>query len=365
MPNIKLHFVEGLNYTCTNCGRCCQAGWRKIYVGAEKAEEMRGTDLFAQKVREGYTPLELDQDSEIRLGTAGGSACAFRDESGCEYHALYGGIKKPVPCQLYPFTLVNTPEGHFVSPAFSCPAVLAGMGPSLESHGEDLIALLHDNESVPQFPALASLSEETDIKWGDYLPMESRLSEQFDQMDPVGFCLNAACAILMDSGMASFQEESPLLETAMSFLPQFVLHSVSLGEFPLDQEGRQEFLPRLLAGELPASLRCGAPLPEFTYRKPRDLVTREAIARYCRAQFQGKKLLIGPSITTRLLMLATGLSTLLYYQDALATSEGERHVSFAHLEKAFEIIEDDFMTHSFDLEPLLLEFERALRKTAT
>ena len=65
-------------------------------------------------------------DDEFELARADDGSCYFLKDGLCGIHAEQGLTAKPSVCQLYPLSLVATPDGYYVSLAFTCPAVISG-----------------------------------------------------------------------------------------------------------------------------------------------------------------------------------------------------------------------------------------------
>ena len=98
---------------------------------------LKELESYKSLVKEGYQPLKvLDEDYELaRLPDLG---CHFLEDSLCRIHGEAGPGAKPTVCQLYPFQLVRSPGGYYISLAFSCPAVISGTGEELSKHREGL-----------------------------------------------------------------------------------------------------------------------------------------------------------------------------------------------------------------------------------
>jgi len=278
---------------------------------------------------------------------------------------------KPSVCQLYPFALVNTPDGYFLSASYSCPAVIAGTGSAVS---EQLDGLTEIVKNSPYFsdddtfePPTITISENTKIPWSEYLVMEKTMLESIGSVDPVRDIIHIAASLaaggkLNPDGQPSGHHHwnSLLTEEALNLLPMFAANSMSVLERDGVSDRRKQFSLDILNHPGTHSNLLHTPLPQFRYHKPTNLMTTQVINRYIRNLVWGKRLVCGPTLVTRLLVLATSISILLFYLDALAEGKANHHFSFDDLEWCFDLIESSLITHANDLEPTFLEYERAI-----
>lgn len=363
-PTAALHFVQGLRFSCTGCGKCCNNDW-DLPVTNARAESIQKTDTYENKTRLGYTPLKLIKGTFI-LGTRDNGECVFLDGSLCEIHRDHGADAKPLTCQLFPLNLVKAPDGYHISLSYACPAVISGIGPPLEERREWLDQFLLIEDDIPPLslvPETISISALCEVPYAEYLELESKLLGCLDDsLCPQGF-INWACTLLefgpsFSAAEFSPLQVSPLLEEALSLLDIFGRTVVGILEAEPEQRG--PFIESLAEDGLGRSRRTGATFPNFSYYRPPSEIARSVTLKFFRSQIQGKRLLTGQTVVSRLLTFGTGFAILCYYLEAQAKEYKSLHFSFEHLERAFAIVEENILTHSDDLEPFFIKFEDAL-----
>ncbi|MFA5507713.1 MAG: YkgJ family cysteine cluster protein [Vulcanimicrobiota bacterium] len=361
-----IHFVPGLHFSCTSCGKCCKNDWDLI-VTKGKVESIQKTELYAQKVREGYAPLRVLEEVVV-LGTTEDGSCVFLDGTLCELHRDLGEDSKPLGCQLFPLNLVRTPDGFHVSLSHACPAVLAGVGAPLPAQREWLTRFITNVEELPPLAAVGEkvwISDLCEVPYCDYLLLETKLLEFIkDDIYPQAL-INWACTILEQGASFSASDFSPgrictMLEEALELLDIFGRAIISILELESGHEERELYSQGLIEDGVSRSHRTGAAFPPFNWYPPASEMTRATLIKFVRSQIQGKRLLAGQTVVSRLLAYGTGLAIICYYLEAQAREFGSLHFSFQHLEKAFSIVEENVITHSDDLERFFVKFEEAL-----
>lgn len=66
-------------------------------------------------------------------------ACVFLEDNGyCRIHARHGFTKKPLACQMFPFTLMPATSGAQVGLSYACPSVINNRGDALKTHMDDV-----------------------------------------------------------------------------------------------------------------------------------------------------------------------------------------------------------------------------------
>jgi len=367
---IELHFPPGQQYNCTVCGKCCRADWR-IKVHPDKAESMSKLKSFQRVEKEGYKPIVV-VDEQPLLTRREDKACHFLGEDDlCEIHGEAGLHAKPAPCKLYPFQMVSTPDGYFVSLAFTCPAVITGVGDTLESHAQELkeTIALAPHFFPPDLKANPSVTLTTDCKvgWEAYREWEeSALQELSESRSPVASLLSLAAGIARTAS-----ENIPLTEvdrtsdrTVMaqeqlqSLLPFFTVMTIATIEQKSDLEKRQALTASLMNGEPHYSERLEADFPATGPRKPLDMMTRSVLQRYLHQQFWGKRLITGPTLLTRVLYLAAGVESALCYLQAKKELTSTLHFSLDLVEWSFHYLENDVLLHHELLLPMFEEWEK-------
>ena len=365
-PRNALHFVPGLSFSCTGCGKCCNNDW-SLPVTQKKAESIEKTELYQQKVREGYQPLQVVGEAII-LGTKENGGCVFLDGPLCEIHRDIGADEKPLTCQLFPLNLVSTPDGTHVSLSFACPAVLSGVGPPIDERREWLTDFIKTEDDIPPLSEVGDIVQVTaNLEWSysDYLILEKKLLDGIDDsLCPQGL-VNWACILLEDGeelGAEGFSTlpVSSLLEHALFMLDIFGRTVVSIMELDTTPEEREAYIAALSEDNLTRSFKTGASFLSFGYYRPPSEMARNVLVKFMRSQIQGKRLLTGDTVASRLLAFGTGIAIICYYLESQARESGTLHFSFEQLERAFTLVEENLLTHSHDLEPFFLRFEEAL-----
>ena len=372
MEEVRLHFAGNQNFSCTACGKCCREPWT-VPVSAAKFDSLSQTQSYQNYKRAGYEPLPLAQGS-YQIGRDPEGLCYFQqDDGGCEIHAEHGLDAKPHICQIYPYEFVKTPDGLFVSLAFSCPAVLAGVGESISREDEYLRSLLtdypHDLPEVMGRDDEVLVSEGYHITWAEYSKLEIQLLSCLDPKDPVLSLLGAACHLAgqVRSGEpltlagALTTEMNALLTEICEVYPFFCGNAIGLMEKKSEGADFENFLSSLLeGGDLAFSKRLQSKLPTFERKKPENDILKEVLARFVANFILGKRLLSGLTLISNSLLLATSIGVLLYYFELKSKRSGSLHFSFEDLEWAFDLIEGDLVTHNQGFKPAMLQYERAL-----
>ena len=370
---LPVHFAPGQFFSCTDCGKCCTSGW-VVNVSEEMAEKISETESYRELEREGYLPLQVVNGTS-RLGKTIDDVCLYHRKDGCDLHRELGAREKPITCRSYPFQVVQAEEAYFVSLAYSCPAALDGSGDPLfqyKTRLEDFLVV--DSGMIlrcPQGENGYPLTSEHQMTWTEYLQLEKALFHA-DPADPVLFLLNASASIVqqtvslgrLEVEELEFYRPNELLVDAVQTFPIFVTACLSIIERDLDFDKREAFAEAFQNGLNPRSHLLDAPCPNFELLQPDNQVVREILLRYLRNLIAGKRLLLGPNLVSRLLMLSVSVSLLLYYQKFQAELRQTRHFNFEQWEWAFETIELNLVTHNNDLQPYFQQFEKALTAIA-
>lgn len=355
----KLKFQPGTHFTCTSCGKCCRSSFQ-IPVEESTAKKIRASSTYRTMVKAGYYPLQVVEGGTL-LNYDESGACYFHQNDLCRLHSEHGLLHKPTICQMYPFNAVPTSDGIYVSLLYSCPAVVAEEGPPVESHAEELRGLFRSPmENLPMLPPVRRhilVTSRSTVTWSQYLELEARFSRSFEASDPVRFLFYSACRLVRpDPEKAEFQaaqhdrndffEElfEPFVWQIATYLEEIAGHADLDAFFESFQRGAPTF-----------SQRLDSELPSFEILTPFKKSDRRAVARYVSNLVHGKRLVIGPSLVCRLLLLAAALAILLF-ELRFRRRRGEPDA----LECAFEVCEERIVSQCNDLEPLLLEVEEIL-----
>jgi hypothetical protein len=280
--------------------------------------------------KEGFIPLQVIGEDDYSLSHREDGVCHFYQDDLCELHRSHGISHKPVVCQLYPFTLVSTPQGLFVSLLYSCPAVVAGTGADAAEHREALTQLFELHEGrVPQIPAPKSqipVTAQTTITWPKYTELEQQFIKLVDGSDPVGSLLKMV--------------ELALPSAENSELPNQLV------------EVAQVVRTNLLADDHENT--------EFRVLKPTTTIERDCIRRFLVHQIHGKLLIVGPTLVSQLLIYAVGMAIFLDVLEQRKMRSQVLHFSFDHLYDAFELLEEQLLSQSNEYEKQFLDWEKRL-----
>ena len=333
----------------------------------EEAQRLASLKVTTGLEKKGYLPLTfLEDEAEIALREDG--SCPYLAHQGCDVHREVGGENKPFTCQIFPFGAVNTPEGYFLSTSFSCPAVLLGSGAPLTEQLPELQRLLGADKMYTKKVGRIRLTEDRDITWEEYKTLELELLSKTAWTHPIHTLLMMACWLVLHSETKTVPStlspeltESILYQEAVNILPVFAANIISVLENPESDQERPRLLEAVGAtGGYPSKLVEGAILPVFKLEEVPNLITQTVLDRYLQGQVFGKRLLVGPTIVTRLLTLVCAVSVLLYYLNLRIESGPGPDMDMGSLEWAFELVEASMVTHAGDMSPIIQEYERAL-----
>ena len=277
--------------------------------------------------KEGFIPLQVIGEGEYSLSHREDGVCHFYQDDLCELHRSHGISHKPVVCQLYPYTLVSTPHGHFVSLLYSCPAVVSGTGAGEAEQREALTQLFKlGGGNVPQIDASKPhimVTSQTTISWLEYLELEQQFIRLVDGSDPVGSLLGMVELLIPDV-------DKSVLLTRLVEIARFVKTSLL------------------------------TPRREFRILKPTTTIERDCIRRFLLHQIHGKLLIVGPTLVSQLLMYAVSMAV---FVDVLAQKEARSQASnfsFDHLYDSFVLLEEQLLAQSSELEQEFMDWEERL-----
>lgn len=324
-----MNFPQGAVFSCHSCGKCCRSGF-EIPVRADRAEEIQKTEFHQDLVRQGYRPLEVLAGSYHFLGSKPEGECCYHETDRCGLHARYGADSKPLICQLYPFNVVPTPAGYYVSTLFSCPSVAGGQGVPLEQHEDELQALL--TRGAPTLPEVREhilVTEWITITWEQYLAMEPSLLEQLESSHPVESLLNTACLLAVpEPATVNLATQSPRTERT------------------LNQEWAT--LVSLMIEHDPGEVWQDS---FEVWSDPGAREIRRTVQRYLLNLVEGKLLLTGPSMVCRLLLVSASIGVLLSLWRAMESPDTN---------ELFAMLEEQLVAQSNELEEELQGLESSL-----
>jgi len=119
-------FATDQRFTCAKCGRGCRRTTVPITAGEAESYRKLGPEYDAFEPVPGYEPL-------LRIRKRPDGACVFLQDDGlCRIHKELGFDRKPIACQLFPFSFHPAEGGVVVTTSFACPAVIANDGEPLQ-----------------------------------------------------------------------------------------------------------------------------------------------------------------------------------------------------------------------------------------
>ena len=299
-------------------------------MGTAVAERILNSSSNLVLEKEGFIPLQVLDEDDFSLSHRDDGVCHFFQNELCELHRVHGLSHKPIVCQLYPYTLVSTPQGIFVSHLYSCPAVVAGTGASPEAQREELLQLfVSHGEDVPRInvtESQISITAHKSIKWTEYLKLEQHLFEMLDGADPIGSLLRMIESLLPD-------DSRPDLSSRLIELTEIIKKDLRLlGSDDYDTE-----------------------IP-----KPKTAMERECIERFLRHQVHGKLLIVGRSVLSQLAVYATSMLIFLELLEKQKREKRVLHFSFQELYHLFEYLEEHLLSHTGEMKNRFLTWEKQL-----
>ena len=113
-------YAAGLQFTCTQCGRCCGGAPGYVWISAEEIAALsRHLQMDEGTFRQSYTVTVEGRGVSLReRGPRDNYHCVFYStESGCSVYAL-----RPAQCRTWPFwdSNLKTPEA-WADTCLACP----------------------------------------------------------------------------------------------------------------------------------------------------------------------------------------------------------------------------------------------------
>ena len=141
-------FSKDQRFTCQQCGRGCRRTTVPVTAGEAEAYRKFGVaQLFTEgdgTVGAAHDPFEPIPGYEplLRVRKRPDGACGFLSPSGlCRIHETMGIERKPIACQLFPFSFHPAEGGVVVTASFACPAIIANEGEPIRSQTRELRVL--------------------------------------------------------------------------------------------------------------------------------------------------------------------------------------------------------------------------------
>ncbi len=319
MTSQDLRFAD-LRYDCIQCGASCTWGL-EFDLKPATVTKLKQNPVLS---REGYQPIKVLEGQTRTISLENGSCSFFNQEQLCDLHSELGFEHKPVPCQMFPFVPVETPDGFDIGVSFYCSAVQQNTGRPLSEHRsliEQILPKLQEKQ-VAADPKSWSVRVDSELVWDwqTYRQFEARVIEVI-RAQPLASGLFGLFQEVTDTGRLAFSEVEPVLRQCCASL----LATVSS---PNDSELRVATFEALLATEV----NLTAPVQEFLTDHRRyleHLVFRKFLTRG-NSQLQG-----------RLFLLILISQALAIFTDFEAAARGA-HAEGKDLYRAFEIVEETF-----------------------
>lgn len=175
--------TPGFSFACTGCGGCC-TGQNIGPLSVAEVERVKASDhpaLVALRERVGgglFRRARQEDGSGARLVCRQqATGCVFLgDDALCALHAALGAEAKFVPCRMFPYRLIETPEGIDVTLLPECRQWLqarrAGAArprADYEAEWDDLLAL---EQKRVAFPDVLPIHEGVAVRYGAYRAWE-------------------------------------------------------------------------------------------------------------------------------------------------------------------------------------------------
>jgi Fe-S-cluster containining protein len=177
-----LHIPEGINYSCSGCGRCCNGV--AVPMTQDDYERVSAIDWSKELPQFDWSrQFRMLSDKENDSSTythairpTDDGHCPFLINKLCHIHATRGEHVKPLICGLFPYSFNHTPSGVYLTVSFRSNAVLSNMGTPLTEQIDTLkekfavYNTLYTARSVI-WDAI-KLTVDKPISWEEYLQYE-------------------------------------------------------------------------------------------------------------------------------------------------------------------------------------------------
>jgi len=192
---------------CHNCGGCCRR--HLIEITDEERRRILSQGWEHDAALGGVKTVVPLARGRWRLNHAADGGCVFLDEYGlCRIHAKHGEAAKPLACRVYPYAFHPAGKSVAVSLRYSCPSVVANLGPTAKEAEKEIRRLAKDvvPERRKDFPA-PEVSSGQRLDWSDFRKLVDALDESFADPAP-GFLRNLLGTIFWVSlaGQANFEK---------------------------------------------------------------------------------------------------------------------------------------------------------------
>lgn len=188
-----LHIPEGINYSCSGCGRCCNGV--AVPMTQEDYERVSAIDWSKELPQFDWSrqfrmlsAKENDSSTYTHaIRPTDDGHCPFLINKLCHIHATRGAHIKPLICGLFPYSFNDTPSGVYLTVSFRSNAVLSNMGTPLTEQIDTLkekfavYNTLYTARSV--IWDAVKLTVDKPISWEQYLDYEKGILEALTRED--------------------------------------------------------------------------------------------------------------------------------------------------------------------------------------
>ncbi len=159
---------DNQRFTCHSCTHCC-----RTYIVTVTDEERERLLRQGWEKKLNKSADELFQRTDVgggrekwRLGHDESGACVFLTENGlCRIHAEFGENAKPMECQIYPFTFVQTGNRVRVNLRFACPSVAGNRGKPIREQQRTLERMASRFLAEAEKPSPPVLQRDITLTW--------------------------------------------------------------------------------------------------------------------------------------------------------------------------------------------------------
>jgi len=188
-----LHIPEGINYSCSGCGRCCYGV--AVPMTDEDYDRVSAIDFskdlpqfdWSKQYRKLSAAESANTNYTHAIKPTSSGHCPFLIDKLCHIHGKYGEKVKPLICGLFPYSFNRTPSGIYLTVSFRSNAVLGNFGTPLTEQLDVLKEKLHVYETVYDAGATiwdkVKLTVDKPITWDEYLALEKKVVEELVKED--------------------------------------------------------------------------------------------------------------------------------------------------------------------------------------
>jgi Fe-S-cluster containining protein len=184
-----LHIPEGINYSCSGCGRCCYGV--AVPMTEEDYDRVSAIDFskdlpqfdWSKQYRKLSEKESANTNYTHAIKSTSDGHCPFLVNKLCHIHGKYGEEVKPLICGLFPYSFNRTPSGIYLTVSFRSNAVLGNVGTPLTEQLDTLKEKLRVYETVYDEGGIiwdkVKLATDKPLSWNEYLDLETKLLDAF------------------------------------------------------------------------------------------------------------------------------------------------------------------------------------------